>query len=139
MWGLKKDGGQESRVWGYWLIELKQLFSIVLLRFEDGSREAYHSHAFNAISWVLRGKLVEFHIDGRVEVHTPSLRPIITTRDTFHMVESRGRTWVFSLRGPWADTWREYIPGRGEVVLAHGRIEVPAWQVAQYGREQVKA
>mgnify|MGYP001575993171 CR=1 FL=1 len=51
-----KDGGPESHVWGFWLIEAKSLFSIVLLRFENGTREAYHSHAFNSLSWVLRGR-----------------------------------------------------------------------------------
>ena len=35
-----KDGGQYSTVWGYWLIEIKSLFSVVLLRFEGDSREA---------------------------------------------------------------------------------------------------
>lgn len=34
-----KDGGKESTVTGYWLIECKSLFSIVLLKFEGDSRE----------------------------------------------------------------------------------------------------
>lgn len=38
-----KDGGQESTVIGYWLIECKQLFSIVLLKFEGPSRKAFHT------------------------------------------------------------------------------------------------
>ena len=33
-----KDGGPESRVWAYFLIELKRLFSIALLRFEAAGR-----------------------------------------------------------------------------------------------------
>lgn len=47
----RKDGGQQSTVTGYWLIEWKNVFSIVLLKFEKGTREAYHTHAFNAFSW----------------------------------------------------------------------------------------
>lgn len=31
------DGGKDSGVTGYWLIESKSLFSIVLLRFSEGS------------------------------------------------------------------------------------------------------
>ena len=58
-----KDGGEESTVWGYWLCEFKSLFSVALLCFEDGSREAYHDHAFNSISWVLSGKLTESIVD----------------------------------------------------------------------------
>jgi hypothetical protein len=52
-----KDGGPESPVEGYWLFEIKWLCSIVLLKFNDGGREAYHSHAFNALSWLLKGDL----------------------------------------------------------------------------------
>lgn len=54
-----KDGGPDSNVVGYWLVESKKLFSIVLLCFNKGSREAFHNHAFNAISWVISGRLDE--------------------------------------------------------------------------------
>lgn len=120
-----KDGGPESRVWGYFF-ELKRLFSVVLLRFEDGSREAYHSHAFNSLSWVLKGEVDEYHLDGRVETHRASWRPVVTRRDTFHKVVSKGRTWVFTLRGPWAKTWQEVLPDGRTVTLANGRRVVDA-------------
>lgn len=120
-WG--KDGGQDSTVWGLFF-EIKWLFSIVLLRFDNGTRDAYHSHAFSCISWVLKGKLIENHI-GVVrpqETHTPSLRPVIARRHTFHKVESVGRTWVISFRGPWAKQWTEYDPATNKfVTLTHGR------------------
>lgn len=120
-----KDGGPESTVWGYWLVELKKLLSVVLLCFENGSRDAYHSHAFNAISWVLSGELVEEHRNGMVEYHRPSLIPILTRRATFHRVVSNGRSWVFQLRGPWAARWEEYIPNtQRNVTLTHGRLAV---------------
>jgi hypothetical protein len=117
-----KDGGAESTVWGWWLIEAKNLLSVALLKFADGSREAYHDHAFNSISWVLRGKLVEHNLDGTVNTYTPRLRPIITKRDTFHKVVSEGTTWVFTLRGPWWTTWHEYLPPTGQrLTLTNGR------------------
>lgn len=119
---LSKDGGPESRVWGYFLIEWKALFSIVLLHFKDGSREAYHSHAFNCISWVLRGKLTEYNLSGPTKVYPPSIWPVRTYRDTFHQVHSDKDTWVLSFRGPWAKTWMEYIPATDEVLtLTNGR------------------
>ena len=37
---IAKDGGPESNVTGYWLVESKRFFSIVLLKFDKGSREA---------------------------------------------------------------------------------------------------
>ena len=39
------------------------IFSIALLKFEGISREAYHTHAFGAISWLLKGMLVEEFLD----------------------------------------------------------------------------
>jgi hypothetical protein len=128
---VTKDGGPESAVWAHWLFEFKGLGSIVLLRFEDGSRDAYHSHAFDCISWVLSGELNEIHHHStepdpfrRLDIHWPSIFPVITLRSTTHMVRSRGRTWVLSFRGPWADTWQEILPGDRSVALASGRVEV---------------
>ncbi len=120
-----KDGGQYSTVWGYWLIEIKSLFSVVLLRFDGKSREAFHTYAFGCFSWVLRGGLQERHRYGRIDAHMPSLRPFITRRTTFHKVHSVGRSWVLSFRGPWARTWQEYLPNEDRVVtLSEGRKEV---------------
>lgn len=38
---LVKDGGPESSVWAYVLCEFKSLFSVMILRFDGASREAY--------------------------------------------------------------------------------------------------
>lgn len=120
-----KDGGQESTVSGYWLIEAKKLFSIVLLRFDNGTREAFHNHAFNSVSWVLKGKLIEHHLNGLNETHTPSLLPVITHQHTFHKVRSVGTTWVLSVRGPWRSTWNEYLPDQDKfITLTHGRTQL---------------
>lgn len=130
-----KDGGSDSTVTGYWLIEWKKFFSVALLCFENGSREAYHSHAFNSISWLLSGKLIEEHLYkenvtyrpifvGRFE-YKPSLLPILTYRHTTHKVSSVGRSWVLTLRGPWKNTWEEYISKEVRFrTLTHGRKEI---------------
>ena len=106
-----KDGGKQSTVWGFWFIEIKSLFSIVLLCFEKGSREAYHTHSFNALTWFFKGDVDEYHIDGRVVNWKPSFKPKHTTRSCFHKVFSNERTWALSIRGPWNKTWKEYIDG----------------------------
>lgn len=103
-----KDGGPESTVIGYWLIEAKSLLSIAILQFDGKSREAFHNHAFNCISWVLKGKLTETMLDGRVREYSPSIFPFITRRTDFHKVDSDGRTFVLTFRGPWAKTWNEF-------------------------------
>ena len=146
---ITKDGGPESRVWAYWLIGIKAWFSIVLLRFDNGYRDAYYDHAFNSVSWVLWGRLHEFEVPDPekllhqvVKEHRPSLTPVITRRSTLHKVVSRGRTWVLSFRGPWCKEWHERIPcpvpwpecspgdcsrcgGKGFTLktLTHGRVE----------------
>lgn len=128
---VSKDGGPESSVWAYWLFEIKALASVALLRFEGASRDAYHSHAFDCVSWVLSGELREHCLDDprpwmRMALNTyrPSLRPVVTRRGTLHKVDSTGRTWVLTFRGPWADRWREWTAMRGNVDLTHGRREV---------------
>jgi hypothetical protein len=134
-WFFKgKDGGPESNVTGYWLVECKALFSIVLLCFEKGSREAYHSHAFNAWSWVLWGLLREVSLTSssamqsggaliQTEYLSPSFKPVYTARDRFHKVYGMAdKTWVISFRGPWAQTWKEFFDKtRQYVTLTHGR------------------
>lgn len=141
-WG--KDGGEKSKVWGFWLLEIKSLFSIVILRFEEGSRDAYHEHAFNCASLVW-GHLEEHHLDkrqgeARIETHRSlGLIPafVKTYRDTFHKTVSKGTTYALSFRGPWSNTWREYVPctneeeyaglyGGNQKTLTHGRRVVDA-------------
>lgn len=118
----EKDGGPLSRVTGWWLFWKKSPVSIALLRFDPGSREAYHSHAFNSVSWVLSGTLYECMLGGRVERHRAGLRPVITKRSTYHKVVSEGTTWVLTFRGPWARTWKDYDEATGiESTLTHGR------------------
>jgi hypothetical protein len=114
------DGGSDSGVMGLYLIEIKKLFSVVLLHFRDGSREAYHNHAFNAVSWVLRGGFIEQHLNGETKEFTSSPKPKFTSRSCFHKVVSNGETWVLSFRGPWKDTWKESRLGK-LVTLTHGR------------------
>jgi hypothetical protein len=105
-----KDGGPESRVW-CWGIESKGLGSVLLMRFAEGSREAYHTHAFNAISWVLRGCLQErplWAAPFEFRHHRAGPVPIVTKRNTFHQVHGMApNTWVLSFRGPWVNLWLE--------------------------------
>lgn len=121
-----KDGGPESTVDAYWLLEIKSLLSVALLKFGLGSRDAYHSHAFNSLNWVLKGSTVEgvlSPVNGLVEYVTrlPRLKPFFTWRSTFHKVKSYGTSWVLSIRGPWQKNWLEFVPGEGYRALEHGR------------------
>ena len=114
-----KDGGPNSNVMAYWLVEIKWLFSVALLRFDGDSREVYHDHAFNSVSWLLSGWLWEYFRNGTIRVYGRSLWPIITTRRTYHRVDSHGVSWVLTFRGPWNRYWHEM--GEKEITLTHGR------------------
>jgi hypothetical protein len=121
----KFDGGKDSGVTGYFLIEWKCLFSIGLLHFKEGSREAFHSHAFNALSWFVTGAVREEHLDGETKEFKPSIKPKYTKRTCFHKVFAHTDTWCFTIRGPWEDKWLEYRPVEDKMVtLTHGRKEV---------------
>jgi hypothetical protein len=118
-----KDGGPTSTVTGYWLIELKKFFSIVLLKFENGSRDEFHDHAFNSVNFLLKGEVEEQFKEPSLNLTcSPSIKPIVTTRSRMHRVSSRGTTWVLSFRGPWSSTWHEYNPEtKKTITLTHGR------------------
>lgn len=126
-----KDGGEESFVKGYWLVEWKSMFSIVLLEFGNGSRNMYHNHAFNCFSWLIKGKLREEFVNKDCNLKPtnyilPSLIPFMTYKDTFHKVTSYRTSWVLSFRGPWNKTWKEYNPENKQYAkLANGRRLMP--------------
>jgi hypothetical protein len=117
---VKPDGGKDSGVTGYFLIEFKMLFSIGILHFKQGSREAFHNHAFNALTWWLKGNVTEVKLDGTKKDFGPSLKPKYTSRDNFHKVVAHEDTYALTIRGPWVDKWKEYRKDK-YVTLTHGR------------------
>lgn len=123
----RKDGGEESHVFAFVIIEIKSLFTISFLKFTDGSRDAFHTHAFNSISWLLKGSLIEKILDTSEwhsvwHIYRPSLKPIFTYRETFHKVESVGESWALTFRGPWKHEWNEFLPvEQKHITLTHGR------------------
>lgn len=115
-----KDGGKKSHVNGFWFVEIKPLFSIVLLRFNPGTREAFHTHAFNAITFWLKGHVTEHHVDRSKKDWRPSIFPKLTRRSCYHKVYAHETTYALSFRGPWRETWKEHTLD-GEVTLTNGR------------------
>jgi len=101
------DGGQNSGVTGYWFIEWKKVFSIVLLKFQPNHRENYHSHAFHALTWWVWGRAIEEFPDGTQREWKPSLLPKFTPKSNIHRYKPTQTIWAFSIRGPWEKTWYE--------------------------------
>lgn len=119
----KPDGGNNSGVKAFFLIEWKVLFSIGILHFNEGTREAYHSHAFNALTWWLKGKVTEIKLNGKEKDYVPSFVPKYTSRDNFHKVKAHENTYALTLRGPWVNFWKEFRKDK-YVTLTHGRVEI---------------
>jgi predicted metal-dependent enzyme (double-stranded beta helix superfamily) len=117
----RSDGGKDSGVTGYFLVEWKKFFSIVLLRFSEGSRNTYHSHAFDAITWWLSGEVEEETYQGETLTFKPSFRPKLTKRDKVHKVKGVKTTWAISFRNCWTDTWFEIDKEGNKIILTHGR------------------
>jgi hypothetical protein len=123
------DGGPDSGVTGYWLIEIKWLFSIVLLKFNPNNRENFHSHAFNAITLWLKGEVVEETIN--IETQEQEVKPYrfgqlkYTPRDNVHKIHCRSTAWAISFRGPWSKTWIEYNKDSDKIItLSSGRTVI---------------
>lgn len=120
-----KDGGPESPVDAFFLFEIKSIGSIALLRFNKGDREAFHTHAFNALTWFIRGDLVEESLNTEYNYknyhfYRRSLLPKITRREKNHRVYAYSTSWCLTIRGPWAKTWTEDDETH-HTVLTHGR------------------
>lgn len=125
-WG--KDGGPESPVDGFYIVEIKPLFSIVLLKFNVGVREAFHSHAFNAITLWWKGWVSEeIQISRSHTLQRCWLAGDIkyTSRKHMHRIEALSPAYALSFRGPWVDTWQEFKDGK-YITLTHGRKVVNA-------------
>lgn len=117
------DGGPKSGTTAYFLVEIKSMFSIALLRFDNFAPERFHTHAFNAFTIWLSGNVLEHHRNG-ARKYFKAFDTKVTTRNTFHKIEAIDKpAWAISFRGPWADTWNEDRSGK-LVTLTHGRKEL---------------
>lgn len=121
-----KDGGKNSPVDGYFLCEIKGLFSIALLKFNKGGREQFHTHAFDAYTWFLTGDLEEERLyeDGShvFTKYTRKLLPKFTSKKNNHRVKANKDSWCLTIRGKWDDTWTEHDLNKGKVTtFTHGR------------------
>jgi len=104
--------------------------------FSEAVREAYHTHAFNAWTWFLKGELVEEDVSGELYNYERSLLPKTTLKGKNHRVKADTNSWCFTLRGPWVDRWTEYNESEDETsVFTHGRRVIERLQGIQLGGE----
>lgn len=126
-----KDGGPDSPVTGFFIVEIKSLFSIVLLKFNPGMRESFHSHAFNAITFWLKGKVWEETIFSKSPKFTrwKAGQVKTTARSFMHRIATGEPAYALSIRGPWAKNWLEFNPETEEFTkLSNGRKIESRWK-----------
>lgn len=117
-----KPDGITSGVTAFFLIEWKIAFSIAILRFNTGSRENFHSHAFNAFTWWIKGFAIEQQKNGKTKLYQRSFIPKFTSINNIHKVIAYTTSYAFTIRGPWLNTWLEYNPSNNKyIILTHGR------------------
>lgn len=127
-----KDGGPQSTVEAFFICEIKNFFSIAVLKFNPGTRPAFHSHAFNALTWFLSGALVEQDVSQREATYfyRRSVVPKVTLRSKCHRVLAAETSWCLTVRGPWSKTWKEQDIEKGtSTTLGHGRRVVSVSRV----------
>lgn len=103
-----KDGGSESPVDAYFLFEIKGLASVALLKFNKGGREAFHTHAFDALTWFVKGDLLEEDVSGETYKYKKSIIPKITLKSKNHRVLANEDSYCLTIRGKWDKNWTEY-------------------------------
>lgn len=103
-----KDGGSQSPVDAYFLFEIKGLASVALLKFNKGGREAFHTHAFDALTWFIKGDLIEEDVSGDTYRYKKSLVPKLTLKSKNHRVLANKNSYCLTVRGKWQDSWTEY-------------------------------
>jgi len=117
-----KDGGPDSPVTAFFILEMKPFFTIAILKFNKGSREQFHTHAFNAYTWLLKGHMLEETIDNSLYTYQKSLVPKYTPCSKNHRVIAHTNSYCLTLRGPWSKTWQEYDSSLNKTTaFTHGR------------------
>ena len=119
----RPDGGKASGV-SSWGIEIKWLFSIVLLKFEPNERVNYHSHAFNALTFWLKGDVSESRREDEWLTYIRRFKAgniKYTSRKNVHKIYCNKPAWAISFRGPWKKEWTEVTPDGEVIKLTHGR------------------
>lgn len=103
----------DGHIMAYTIFEHKYLFSIVVYHWKTIKQNRFHSHAFPAVAFLLKGGYDE-------EVYTPNgvkqkkvdqwLKPRVLPRNYTHRIlQAEPKTWTIVFTGPWIKYWYEYF------------------------------
>ncbi len=103
------------------IIEIKYLGGIIVNIFNTSNQDRFHSHAFNALSWMIRGHYYEdVIVDGNLLKLKKIERSRFIPRNYIHKItKSSPNAMSITFEGPWESTWNEYFD--------NGRIKTYSW------------
>lgn len=108
----KIDLGSQS-VTEWTLLEYKKWFSLKVFHFHkgEGLQDRFHTHAFNAVSVLLKGNYIEEVIDTTdneiVKLPRNRSRFLFIPRDSFHRITKSSGCITILLTGPWSGDFKE--------------------------------
>jgi len=97
----------------YVLFESKHLFSIILYNWKTIEQNRFHTHAFSAIAFLLKGGYVEEKIiDRKIVINNVNNKfiPRYLPKNYCHRIlKAEPKTWTIIFVGPWIKYWYEYF------------------------------
>lgn len=131
-WKKKAVQLGEQNVSEITILEWKKLFSIKLFHFHktSGKQDRFHTHSFNAVSFLLSGNYIEEVIqDGKVvALDRNRSRIIYIPKNEYHRITKSGGCRTILITGPWGKYWKELRElGNSryqEVTQGAGRVDV---------------
>lgn len=128
----------EGSVTQYIVFEHKKLFSLIFYRWNTIDQVRFHTHAFAAVAFLLKGWYWEQVIFNKIImqnfVNIPFL-PRFLPKNYCHSVQNaKPGTMTMVITGPWQKYWFEYFPDyrEHEHVIGTGK-----WVKYTWGRKKV--
>lgn len=110
---LKKkriDLGEQS-VTELTILEYKKWFSIKLFNFHksEGVQDRFHTHAFNAYSFLLKGDYIEEVLEDNkiVKCLRSRSKVLFIPKDSYHRITRSKGCVTLLVTGPWGETFKE--------------------------------
>lgn len=103
----------DGHIIAYTIFEHKYLFSIIVYHWKTIKQNRFHSHAFPALAFLLKGSYEEevFTTGGIIKKTVNQwLKPRVLPRNYTHRIlKASPKTWTIVFTGPWIKHWYEYF------------------------------